>query len=76
MVGSLKRVGEGAWQPAEVRRALEARNRTACGPVAPPTGLYLMAVDYPVSLSPSLRGEGQGEGQPPPQSPTEQLTTR
>lgn len=49
MVGSLKRVGEGAWQPPDVRRALDARDRTACGPVAPPTGLYLMAVDYPVS---------------------------
>lgn len=46
MVGTLKRVGEGAWTPADVRAALEARDRAACGPVAPPDGLYLVRVDY------------------------------
>ena len=46
MVGTLERVGAGAWQPADVARALEARDRAACGPVAPPEGLYLMQVDY------------------------------
>jgi tRNA pseudouridine38-40 synthase len=46
MVGSLKLVGEGKWHPFEVKRALEARDRSACGPVAPPHGLYLMRVDY------------------------------
>ena len=46
MAGSLKLVGEGKWQPDEVRRVLEARDRTACGPVAPACGLYFMRVDY------------------------------
>jgi tRNA pseudouridine38-40 synthase len=46
MVGSLKLVGEGKWQPEDVKRALAARDRSACGPVAPPHGLYLRRVDY------------------------------
>lgn len=47
IVGTLERVGAGAWQPDEVRVALEARNRAACGPVCPPQGLYLTDVGYP-----------------------------
>jgi len=46
MAGSLKRVGEGAWKIADIGRALKARDRAACGPVAPPDGLYLVRVDY------------------------------
>ena len=46
MVGSLKLVGEGKWQPGDLRLALEARNRKACGPVAPACGLYLLQVEY------------------------------
>ncbi len=46
MVGSLKLVGEGKWQPADVTAALEAKDRARCGPVAPPEGLYLVRVDY------------------------------
>jgi len=46
MVGSLKLVGEGKWRRGDIKDALEARDRTRCGPVAPPTGLYLMRVDY------------------------------
>ncbi|MBX3553406.1 MAG: tRNA pseudouridine(38-40) synthase TruA [Pseudolabrys sp.] len=46
MVGSLLWVGDGRWTAADIRAALEARDRTACGPVAPPDGLYLMRVDY------------------------------
>ena len=46
MVGSLRLVGEGKWQPANIRRALTARDRAACGPVAPPEGLYLLRVGY------------------------------
>ncbi len=46
MVGSLKLVGEGKWLVADMKKALEARDRSACGPVAPPEGLYLVRVDY------------------------------
>ncbi|HEX3675179.1 MAG TPA: tRNA pseudouridine(38-40) synthase TruA, partial [Rhizomicrobium sp.] len=46
MVGSLKLVGEGKWHPREMGEVLEAKDRAACGPVAPPEGLYLVAVDY------------------------------
>jgi tRNA pseudouridine38-40 synthase len=46
MVGSLVCVGEGKWAPEDLRKVLDARDRTACGPVAPPDGLYLMQVDY------------------------------
>lgn len=44
--GTLKLVGEGKWQPRDVKRALEAKDRSACGPVSPPDGLYLVKVDY------------------------------
>ena len=50
MVGTLKRVGEGAWSAQDVKLALEARDRAACGAVAPPDGLYLTRVDYPPDI--------------------------
>ena len=46
-VGTLERVGTGSWTPEDVTRALAARDRTACGPVCPPQGLYLAHVTYP-----------------------------
>lgn len=46
MVGTLKRVGEGAWTAADVAAALDARDRAACAGLAPPEGLYLIQVDY------------------------------
>ncbi len=46
-VGTLERVGAGAWSPDDVRAALRARDRAACGPVCPPHGLYLARVRYP-----------------------------
>jgi tRNA pseudouridine38-40 synthase len=46
MVGSLKLVGDGRWTERDLKQALEARDRNACGPVAPPCGLYLVKVDY------------------------------
>lgn len=46
MVGSLKLVGTGKWSDRDMADALKARDRSACGPVAPPDGLYLTRVDY------------------------------
>jgi len=46
MVGSLALVGESRWSGDDLARALAAHDRAACGPVAPPDGLYLMRVDY------------------------------
>lgn len=46
MVGTLALVGEGKWQPDDIARALELRDRAKGGPTAPPDGLYLMHVDY------------------------------
>ena len=48
MVGSLVMAGEGKWGADDLTRILAARDRTACGQVAPPDGLYLMRVDYAV----------------------------
>ena len=45
-VGTLERVGAVRWPPARVGTALAARDRAACGPVAPPDGLTLMGVGY------------------------------
>ncbi len=46
IMGSLERVGAGAWPPARMAEALAARDRAACGPVCPPQGLYLAHVRY------------------------------
>ncbi len=46
MVGSLVQVGLGRWRAEDLRAALTAADRTRCGPVAPPDGLYLERVEY------------------------------
>ena len=46
MTGSLAEVGAGRWTAADLKAALEAADRTACGPVAPPDGLYFTGVSY------------------------------
>src|SRR5215218_6568478 len=46
MVGTIALVGAGRWSVEAVRQALEARDRTRCGPTAPASGLYLVGVDY------------------------------
>jgi tRNA pseudouridine38-40 synthase len=50
MVGTLKLVGLGKWQPGDVARALAARDRRAGGPTAPAEGLYLVEIRYPTPL--------------------------
>jgi tRNA pseudouridine38-40 synthase len=46
MVGSLVFVGLGRWTADDLAAARDARDRSACAPVAPPEGLYLVKVDY------------------------------
>lgn len=46
MAGSLEHVGSGKWSADDLRAALEAKDRSRCGQVAPPHGLYFVAVDY------------------------------
>jgi tRNA pseudouridine38-40 synthase len=51
IVGSLEHVGSGKWSVADMRAALDARDRRRCGVVAPPEGLYLAGVDYAPPLA-------------------------
>lgn len=46
ITGTLVQVGLGRWPAAQVKEALEARDRSACGQVAPPDGLYFVRADY------------------------------
>lgn len=46
VVGTLVQVGEGKRTPGSIPGVLEARDRSAAGPVAPPHGLCLVAVEY------------------------------
>jgi len=55
IVGTLERVGAGAWAPGRVKAALEARGRAECGPVCPPQGLYLTGVGYPTDPFGAMR---------------------
>lgn len=49
MTGCLALVGKGRWSPADMKAALEARDRAALGFNAPPTGLYFVSAEYPDS---------------------------
>ncbi len=46
MVGSLILVATGKWTPDDLADALNSCDRSRCGPLAPPQGLYLVGVDY------------------------------
>ena len=46
IVGSLVEVGQGRWQPGKMAEVLEAKDRRAAGPIAPPNGLCLIWVKY------------------------------
>lgn len=47
LVGTLVTIGSGRWSVDDAKRVLEARDRTAAGPCAPPQGLFLMEIRYP-----------------------------
>jgi tRNA pseudouridine38-40 synthase len=47
MVGCLALVGRGQWNPDDMRKALDARDRAALGFNAPPQGLYFVEAIYP-----------------------------
>ncbi|MGH2757889.1 MAG: tRNA pseudouridine(38-40) synthase TruA [Actinomycetota bacterium] len=46
LVGTLLQVGEGRRSPEDIPGIVAARDRAAAGPVAPPQGLCLVAVEY------------------------------
>jgi tRNA pseudouridine38-40 synthase len=46
MVGTIMLAGAQRWTLEDVRQALDAKDRTRCGPMAPACGLYLVGVDY------------------------------
>lgn len=46
MVGSLAEVGMGKWPVSGIQSAIDAKDRAACGPVAPAHGLYFLKVEY------------------------------
>jgi tRNA pseudouridine38-40 synthase len=60
MVGTLVEVGAGRWSAGAFMAAFEAADRSHCGPVAPPHGLYLVRVDY----AETHFGEGGGPSSP------------
>lgn len=51
MVGSITEVGLGRWSKEDLATALAAKDRTACGQVAPADGLYLTGVGYAENAS-------------------------
>jgi tRNA pseudouridine38-40 synthase len=50
IVGTLVEVGRGAKTPEWVKAVLQAENRQAAGPTAPPQGLFLMRVNYDAEI--------------------------
>ena len=47
IAGCLGMVGTGQWSPADMKAALEAKDRAALGLNAPPEGLYFVGASYP-----------------------------
>jgi tRNA pseudouridine38-40 synthase len=46
LVGTVLLVGKGTLQVEDIRRILEAHNRSAAGATAPASGLFLVSVEY------------------------------
>ena len=61
MVGSLVEVGSSRWSAGELKAALDAADRSRCGQVAPPGGLYLLRVDYAPRAAPHEEADETGE---------------
>jgi tRNA pseudouridine38-40 synthase len=59
MVGSLVEVGRGKEGERWIGEILEAADRTLCGPVAPPDGLYLVSVSYEPRRPAKERNQGE-----------------
>ena len=56
-VGTFIQCGAGRRDPASIPALLAARSRALCGPTAPPTGLFLISVDYPPMHSLGTRAQ-------------------
>ena len=50
IVGTLKLVGSGKWNPEDVLSALDKKDRIAAGPTAPACGLTLIKIEYPKEI--------------------------
>jgi len=46
LVGTFLLVGKGTWNPGDIRKILEAKDRSAAGPTAPSSGLWMVGVEY------------------------------
>jgi tRNA pseudouridine38-40 synthase len=46
LVGTFLLVGKGSLQPTDIKRILEARDRSTAGPTAPASGLWMVSVEY------------------------------
>ena len=46
IAGTLIRIGEGKWEPEQIKAIIEGCDRTTAGPTAPPQGLTLMKIEY------------------------------
>lgn len=61
MTGTLAQAGIGRWDVSDVAEALAAKDRTACGQVAPPDGLYLTQVTYEAESDFAAYAEAQDQ---------------
>lgn len=50
IVGTLVEIGRGRWEPSQIDRIIETRDRRNAGPTAPPDGLSMVCVHYPDPL--------------------------
>ena len=46
IVGTLVEIGRGRWKPEKIKQIIQAKARTAAGPIAPAEGLCLIRIEY------------------------------